>query len=220
MLMIILKNSKRTSNALKFQKKYLILKKKNRNKLLVLLYSNIVNFCKSDKIKGIPLSIKFIENLIGVRDKGYVIHHSHIMGEIIGYAHLYCSRKVRENYCKTPVKAYNLFKFEFLLLLKGLRSGVWKTQDINIGGKNPSNINFANIGNQINFFDTIKYFQQSLGPIANSLTDKEKNAIFRECEKFLRNDPKFSKRFLLCMQEEKNGFSIICFREKGQYHMS
>ena len=27
--------------------------------------------------------------------------------------------------------------------MKGLRPGVWKAQDINIGEKNPSNINFA-----------------------------------------------------------------------------
>ena len=53
-------------------------------------------------------------------------------------------------------------------------SSVWKTDDINIGGKNPSNMNFASIGNQIHFVDTIKYFQQSLGALANSLTDKEK----------------------------------------------
>lgn len=82
---------------------------------------------KVTKLKESLLSIKFIENLIGIRDKGYVIHHSHIMEKIIGYAHPYCSRKVRENYCKRPVKAYNLFKFDFLFLLKGLRSGVWKT---------------------------------------------------------------------------------------------
>ena len=35
-------------------------------------------------------------------------------------------------------------------------------------------MNFASIGNQIHFVDTIKYFEQSLGALANSLTDKEK----------------------------------------------
>ena len=50
-------------------------------------------------------------------------------------------------------------------------------------------MNFASIGNQIHFVDTIKYFEQSLGALANSLTDKEKNAIFRECKTSLRSDP-------------------------------
>lgn len=142
------------------------------DKLLIFLYSNIVKFCDTDKVKGIPLSGKFIENLIGLRNEGYVIHHSHI-SEIVGYTHPYCNEKVRENYCKTPVIAHNLFKFHFFFLLKGLRSGIWKTRDINIAGKNTSNINFANIGNQFHFVNTIKYFQQSLGTLANSLTDEE-----------------------------------------------
>ena len=143
--------------------------------LLVFSYSNIVKFCKTDKIKGIPLSKKFIENLTDIRNEGNVIHHSHITGEIIGYAYPYWNGKVKENYCRPPVVVHNLFKFNFFFfLLKGLRSSVWKTDDINIGGKNPSNMNFASIGNQIHFVDTIKYFQQSLGALANSLTDKEK----------------------------------------------
>ena len=51
----------------------------------------------------------------------------------------------------------------------GLRAGVWKTKDIVIGGKNPTDINFASIAQQIQFLDTIKYFQQSLGSLARSL---------------------------------------------------
>ena len=51
--------------------------------------------------------------------------------------------------------AHNLFKFDFFFLLKGLRSGVWKTKDINMGVKNPSDVNFISIGNQIQFVETI-----------------------------------------------------------------
>ena len=71
-------------------------------------------------------------------------------------------------------------------MLKGLRAGVWKTSDISIGGKNPTNINFSNIGNQVIFIDTIKYFQQSLGTLAGNLTDREKFAVRTECEKFIK----------------------------------
>ena len=174
-----LKELKENIPCIEISKKIFHSKKKNLNKLLEFLYSDIVNFCKSDKIKGIPSSIKFIENLIGIRDKGNVIHHSHIMEKIIGYAHPYCSRKVRENYCKRPVKAYNLFKFDFLFLLKGLRSGVWKTQDINIGGKNPSNINFANTGKQINFFRHNKIFSAKFGPHSQQFDRQRKKCHFQ-----------------------------------------
>ena len=61
--------------------------------------------------------------------------------------------------------------------MKGLRAGVWKTRDITIGGKNPTDINFASIDNQVQFIDTIKYFQQSLGGLAGSLTSSEKTEI-------------------------------------------
>ena len=126
---MILKNSKRTSNALKFQRKRFDSKKKNfPDKLLVFLYSNIVNFCKTDKIKGIPLLKKFIENLTGIKQKGYVIHHSHITGEIIGYAYPYCNRKVRQNYCKIPVVPHNLFKFDIFFFTE--RFKVWSMENL------------------------------------------------------------------------------------------
>ena len=80
---------------------------------------------------------------------------------------------------------------------------MWRPGDIKIGGKNPTDINFASIGNQIQFIDTIEYFQQSLSALANNLTNKEKSAISRECGKFLRTDSQLSERFLLCMEEEK-----------------
>ena len=80
---------------------------------------------------------------------------------------------------------------------------MWRTGDIKIGGKNPTDINFASIRNQIQFIDTIEYFQQSLSALANNLTDKEKSAISRECGKFLRTNSQLSERFLLCMEEKK-----------------
>ena len=51
---------------------------------------------------------------------------------------------------------------------------MWETTQIKTGPKNASNINFALIGNQVRFINTIKYYQQSLGNLANSMTDIEK----------------------------------------------
>ena len=65
---------------------------------------------------------------------------------------------------KLSVVADNLFRFDFFLL-KGKTAGVWKTKDISIGGKNPTNVNFARMGEQVIFIDTIKYFQQNLGTL-------------------------------------------------------
>ena len=84
-----------------------------------------------------------------------------------------------------------------------------------IGRKNPRDINFANIGNQIQFYDTIKYFQQSLGALANSLTDKEKSVFSKECEKCLKNDPRLYKNFLPCSEEEQKWVLNYLLTGKG-----
>ena len=61
----------------------------------------------------------------------------------------------------------------------------------------------TNIGNRVTFLDTITYFQQSLGALANSLTDSEKHAISRECEKFIRKDKNLAKKFSSCTKEDQ-----------------
>ena len=81
------------------------------------------------------------------------------------------------------------------LFIKRIKAGIWRTRDISIGGKNPTNINFANIGNQVVFIDTTKYFQHSLGALASSMTDNEKLAIKRECRKIILKDEKNQRLF-------------------------
>ena len=122
------------------------------------LYSAIVRFCETDKVNGIPLSKNYLDNLKGIMTNKNHVHHFHISGDIIEYAHSFCNAKVRENKYKITVIAYSLFRFNLFFLLKGLRAGVWKTKDLKIGEKNPTDIKFANIGNQVLFLDTIKYF--------------------------------------------------------------
>ena len=147
------------------------------------------------------MSKTFIENLKDIMNNGTHVHHSHITGEIIGYGHSCCNQKVWGNYPNITVVAYNLFRLTFFLL-KGLRAGVWRTRDIFIGGKNPTDINFANRGNQVMFLDIIKYFQQSLAALAKSLTNSEKSAISRKCEKFIKKGENLPRKFNSCTKEE------------------
>ena len=84
--------------------------------------------------------------------------HSSFSGEITGYSNSYCNQKVRENKSKISVIAYNLFRFDFFFLLKGIRAGVCRRKDISVGGKNSTNINYASIGNQVMLIDTTKNF--------------------------------------------------------------
>ena len=81
-------------------------------KLIAFLYLSMVKFSETGKVKGIPLSQKFLENIVVMMEDNLCIRYSHVTGEIKDYAH-------------------------YFFLLKGLRSGVWRTRDITVGGKNP-----------------------------------------------------------------------------------
>ena len=83
------------------------------------------------------------------------------------------------------VFAHNQFRFDFLLFLKGIRPSVWETSDIFISGRNPTNVKFAIIGNQVKFIDTVKYFQQSLASLADSMTDDKRKNVRKSCRNFL-----------------------------------
>ena len=98
-------------------------------KLLAFLYSAMVRFCETDKVKGIPLSKYFLENLKGIMTSKNHLHHSHISNEIIGYVHSFCNAKVRENKYKITVITHSFFRFDFFFSLKGLRARVWRTRD-------------------------------------------------------------------------------------------
>ena len=52
-------------------------------------------------------------------------------------------------------------------------------------GKNATDINFAIINNQVKFIDTVKYFQQSLASLAESMTDQERDKVRKMYRRFL-----------------------------------
>lgn len=106
------------------------LPKKGFSSKKVIFSKNLLafGFCKTDKVKGIPLSKNFIDNLKGILNIKTYIHHSHISNEIIGYGQ---DMKVRENKYKIPVAAHNLFRFDFFFI-EGLRAGIWRMKDKNM----------------------------------------------------------------------------------------
>ena len=119
------------------------------------------------------------------------LHHSHVTGQIKGYAHDFCNWSVKENYDVIPCIAHNFFKFDMFFLLKGIRLFVWRTTDINIGGNNMTDINYAQIDN-FKFIDSIKYYQTSLGKLSETLSDIEKSNIAKLTEQFIVTHSYFS----------------------------
>ena len=84
---------------------------------------------------------------------------------------------------------------------------MWTTANLSIGGKNLTNINFANILDQVKFIGTYKFFQQSFSALASSMSDEERKGVRTECEKFIRKDPKANEKF---RQRVGFGLFVLC----------
>ena len=119
------------------------------------------------------------------------LHHSHVTGEIKGYAHDFCNWTIRENHDVVPCIAHNFFKFDMFFLLKGLWLSVWRSDDINIGGNNMVDINYAQIDN-FKFIDSLKYYQTSLAKLSETMSPEEKARVAKLVNQFLTNHSYFS----------------------------
>ena len=136
----------------------------------------------------------------------HVIHHSHVAREMKGYAHDFCNKKLRKNQNLIPALAHNLSSFDFFFVVKGIRLCVYGTKQLNIGGNNLTNIQYANIGCQVEFIDIIKYYQQSLSSFSKNANETEKINIRPSCRKFIEK-MKHSPLFLtLYKKKTKIGF--------------
>ena len=139
------------------------------------VYQRIINFPKSK----FELETVTTGNLFE-----YVHKIINVTGKIIGYTHDFCNLQVRENKDVIPVVTHNFFGFDMIFLLKTIRLSTWRTKDINIGGKNLTDLNYASI-DKFKFIDTIKYYQSSLEKLSETLSEKEKENISKLTVQFL-----------------------------------
>ena len=107
-----------------------------------------------------------------------------------------------------PAFGHNLFCFVFFFVVKGIKLCVWRTKQLNIGGSNLTNVQYANIGSQVKFINTIKYYQQSLPSLATSANEEEKTNIRNSCQKFILQNKDYSSIFNMLSDQEKK----ICTR--------
>ena len=84
--------------------------KATKEKTIAYLYQHAICFIKTDKIKGeIPISNKFLSIMCAISKNRKVIHHSHVTGKIVGFAHDFCNQKCKENFYTIPVFEHNQF---------------------------------------------------------------------------------------------------------------
>ena len=154
---------------------------------------------------------EFVHKLINVKIH---LHHSHITGEIKGYSHDFCNWIVEENRDVLSCIAHNFFKFDLFFVLKNIRLSVWRTKDINIGGKNLTDINFASIDN-FKFIGTLKYYQTSLSQLSETATDEEKEKNQKLTIQFLTTHDYFSVVWEKLTYEKRKKIVEIISSGKG-----
>ena len=169
------------------------------------VYKKLVVFPESDIAYETVTTDKIFRNVYRMIKVKMHLHHSHMTGEILGYVHDFCNWRVRENKTEFVVFALNFFGFDMFFLLKGFQATAWDTKDINLGGINLTNINFANLGSETKYIDTLKYYQKSLWQLAATLSVDEKLTVNKVTEQFLRQHDYFSEvwKFLSPQQKEK-----------------
>ena len=142
------------------------------------------------------------------------LHHSHVTGEVKGYAHDFCNLTVRENYDVVPCIAHNFFRFDMFFLLKGIRLSVWRTDELNIGGNHMVDINYAQIDN-FKFIDSVKYYQTSLAKLSETMSEQEKTRVGALTQQFLATHSYFSTIWNELSFYDKNKIIDIVVSGKG-----
>ena len=146
----------------------------------------MINFPRSDINYETITTNKFFINVHRLIKVKFHLHHSHITGKIQGYAHDFCNTAVIEKTTPDiPFIAHNLFGFDLHYFIKAYIASACCSKSLNIGGTNPTQVNFGNIAGEIKFIDILKLYQKSLADLASTLSDGEIAAVKKVAEKFL-----------------------------------
>ena len=148
----------------------------------------------------------------------YVIHHSHVTGKVVDYAHDFCNKKLRETQNLIPFFVHNLFSFDFFFVVKGIRLCVWRTKQLNTGRTSLTIVQYGNISSQVNFIDTVKYHNQSLLLLAKSVDENEKTNLRKSFQKFIETNPTYSLVFNSLSDENKEWILDYLSAEKIKSH--
>ena len=83
------------------------------------VHYKIMDFPPNIKYRNnVLITQEFFENVHRIINTKIHLHHSHVTGEILEYAHDFCNLKVRENQPSFTCLSHNFLKFDMLFLLK------------------------------------------------------------------------------------------------------
>ena len=87
-----------------------------RIKTILFVYRETFDFAGDDREVSVFVSKNFVFSVLNLLFCGITVHHSHVSGNIFGYAHDFCNQRVKELY-RQPISVFvhNLFRFDFFL---------------------------------------------------------------------------------------------------------
>ena len=155
-------------------------------KIYVYVYDEKVCFPRSDIGYETITRNKFFTNVYRLIRGRFHLYHSHITGEIFGYAHNFCnSTYIERSTPEIPFVAHNFFGFDLFYFMKAYIASAWCSKALNIGGANLTQANYGNISSEIRLIDSLEFYQRILGELSSTLTAKEKKAVKKLAKKFL-----------------------------------
>ena len=185
------------------------------------VYDMLVYFPNSDIQYETFTTDSFFINVYHLIKMKIHLHHSHITGKILGYAHNLSNTKVtKKSAPDIPVIAHNLFGFGLYYSIKGYIASAWCSKELNIGGTNLTQINFSNIIGEIKFIDSLKCYQKSLGDLASTLSHEEKISVKKLTEQFFNQHDYFCKVWPYLNSKKRTKFWRSYQRGKVLYLMS
>ena len=121
------------------------------------------------------------------------LHHSHVTGQILGYAHDFCNTTVIEKTkAEIPIIAHNFFGFDIFYFVKTFVATAWCSKKLNIGVTNLTHVNYGMLDNEIKLIDSMKYYQKSLAVLSSTLTQYEKEKVEKLTIQFFNQHYHFS----------------------------
>ena len=150
------------------------------------VYDKLICFPRSDIEYETITTNKFFTNVHRLIRGKFHLHHSHITGEIFGYAHdFYNTTLAKRETSEIPFITHNLLGFGLFYFLKAYIASAWCSKKLNVGSSSLTQANHGNISGEIKLIDSLKFHQRSLGELSSTLTEEEKNAVKKPTEKFL-----------------------------------
>ena len=139
-------------------------------KVYAFFYDAMIDFPQSNLMYDTITTNNFFRNVHRLIKVKVHLHHSRITGNILGYAYDIYKWNVCENKSEIAMITHNLCGFDMFFFIKGYRVTAWDTKDFNFGGTNLTHIKCGNIGGEVKFIDTLKFYLKRLGKLAATLS--------------------------------------------------